>query len=316
MVLRQFLAIFKNSYKIIVGDPFFLALQAIGYLGLAFIGSLPTYSFSRHIVYLREQTQSFIFIVLTLTVALSLIRVVTDDIRRGADAILLSRPINGLVIITGKWFAVLGAALFMGLSLSSAYLWVSEIANDPYKMNKSSMAMFLSVPLLAVIAGGLRNYSFNKPYVFFTNKLLWGICLLGLVYKVSTNEMTLFDFDSLISASSIYLAVAVMAAILTFVAVKFDSAVVLATAVVLFFTGLMSQYFLGDIVGTGWFNHLLSVLIPDWQSYWLVERMANGESISFVYFIHLIVHTLTVSGIFLTLSIKAYDKMELQGCGY
>ena len=314
--MRQFLAIFKNSYKIIVGDPFFLALQVIGYLGLAFIGSLPTYSFSRHTVYLREQTQSFIFILLALTAAFSLIRVVTDDIRRGADSILLSRPISALAIVLGKWTGVIVSMLFMGISLCTAYLWVSEIAHNPHEMNKPSMVMFLCVPAIAAVAGGIRNYSFSKPYVFFTNKLLWFVCLAGLTYKLFSKEMTFFDFESFISAGAIFLAVVVLASILTLLAVKFDSAIVLGSAVVLFFLGLVSQYFIGEWIGQGWLNNILSVFVPDWQSYWLLEKMANDEPISLIYFTHLIIHTLTVSGVFLIISIKAYDKLELQGCGY
>ena len=314
--MRQFLAIFKNSYKIIIGDPFFLALHAIGYIGLAFIGSLPTYSFSRHIVYLREQTQSFIFILLALTVAFSLIRVVTDDIRRGADAILLSRPISSFSIIMGKWAGVIVGMLFMALSLSAAYLWVSEIAHNPHEMNKGSMVAFLSVPAVVAILGGIRNFSFSKPYVFFTNKMLCFACLAGLSYKLFSKGMTFFDFTSFTSAASIILAVTVLASILTLLAVKFDSAIVLGGAVILFFTGLVSQYFLGEWLGHGTINNMISVIVPDWQSYWLLEKMANDEPITLIYFTHLIIHTLTVSGIFLILSIKSYDKMELQGCGY
>ena len=167
--MKQFLAIFKNSFKIIVGDAFFLALHILGALGLLFVGSLPTFSFSKHILYMREQEQSVVLLLLCLTGAFALTKVISDDIRHGADSILMSRPISPTTVLLGKWTAVIAALLFMNLSLTLVYLWCSEIVFDSIKINQNSQLLCGGIIFSALLIGGLRNYFFRKPYIFFSN---------------------------------------------------------------------------------------------------------------------------------------------------
>ena len=99
--------VFKNAFKVCASDPFYLVISLSSVVLMPLAASMPSIGPDEHMRLVRDQTHSILFICGALAGVFGLIRVVTDDIRRGAGSILMSRPLNPLVLVSGKLFGVL-----------------------------------------------------------------------------------------------------------------------------------------------------------------------------------------------------------------
>lgn len=71
-------------------------------------------------------------------------------------------------------------------------------------------------------------------------------------------------------------AVWLMGAISAALAVRIDFVSNLIICLLLFILGLVAQYFVTVYMGSGILASFLSVIVPNWQYFWLADALANG----------------------------------------
>jgi hypothetical protein len=311
MLFKQFKAVFNNSFSVCAGDPFFLVINLSMLVFMVLAASMPSLGPSESLRLIRDQTHSIIFISGVLVSLFGLIRVVTDDIRRGAGSILMSRPISGAVLLSGKLAGVLGCSALLFLSGAMAYLWVTEI-NYYEEMNLTSLFMFIGAVVLALVAGVARQYMFGSNFSKYTCGALAVLLSLGVAFRYASGVKGQFDIQGLSSLVLLFMAVVAFASVVLIISIIADSAMVLAGGIVVFFTGLLAEYFFGTVLGGNLGNVLVSIL-PNWQTFWVLEKLGIGETVSLAYCLQCATHSILQSIFCLVLAVILFDRIEIKG---
>ena len=311
MFFKQFKAVFKNSFKVCAGDPFYLVISLTMVVVMALAASMPSIG-NEHTRLVRDQTHSILFICGALATSFGLIRVVTDDIRRGAGSILMSRPLSGTVLMTGKLCGVLACTLVLFISGGAAAVWISEINNHAEMVNKLSFTLFVLAIFASLGAGAARQYMFGTSFSKYTTGALAFFMTLGVTVRYFAGHSEDFDLKGIQSIVLLYLALAVFASIILVIAVVADSAMVLGFSVLVFFFGLLSEYLCSSVIG-GSAGGVLASILPNWQLFWVLEKIGTGETIPTSYFLVCGIHTLILVFLYLNIAVIFFDRIEIKG---
>ena len=275
-------------------------------------GSMPSLGSGEHLRLIRDQTHSIIFMCGALAVAFGLIRVVCDDMRRGAGAILMSRPLSPAVLLSAKLFGIVLCTAMLVLTSSFTYLWISEIYYSPEEINIPSLLCCLLVISAALAAGAFRQYMYGSNFSQYSSLALCVFMGLGLAGRMLFGELSHFDLSGLQSLVLLFMALIVFASIILVVAVIADAAMVLTSSILLFFFGLLSEYFVGTLMGGTAGDILISVL-PNWQMFWVLESLGTGQSVPFIYYLHCFFHVLLFVAVYLIISVTLFERIEIKG---
>lgn len=312
MWLRQLKAVVGNAVKVTLGDPFCLVLHLTGLALMCLLAAIPGFTFGEHTKLLRDQCLSLIFMLGSLIVVFGFIRVLTDDIRRGAGAILGSRPIAGFCIVAGKWLGVFGTVLIVHGSFLAAYLWTSEIAGDGQFLNTGSLLNYLAVIVIAIVLVAIQHYLLGGAYVFRANICLAILVVAAFGVRVAIYGPSQFDWPGVQSGVMLAFGLIAFSAFLLPVAILLDSAMVLSMGIVLFFFGLMSNFLVAQLSLTKMLTTTLQVILPNWQIYWVVDRISEGKNVPIGYFIATGVQAILLLVVALIAGTIVYDRMEMK----
>ncbi|MCM8538118.1 MAG: hypothetical protein NE334_19400 [Lentisphaeraceae bacterium] len=312
MWFKQLNAVFKNAFKVGASDPFYLVISLALVLLMALAASMPSIGDAEHTRMVRDQTHSIIFICGALAGAFGLIRVVTDDIRRGAGAILMSRPISGTVLILGKLLGVLACVAILVTTGAAAYLWISEIAHDHEFLNTQSLVIYIVAIILALCSGAARQYMFGSNFSLYTSLSLCVLMLLGVGFRVAISGKGDFDFLGLQSCLLLFMALVTFCATVQVLAVIADSALVFGGAIIVFFLGLISTYLTTNLLGDS-FGQVIGAILPNWQLFWILESIGLGQNVSISYFVGCAVQMLLYVGLYVMASISLFERTEIKG---
>jgi hypothetical protein len=312
MWFKQFKAIFKNSFKVSASDPFYLVISLALVLLMVLSASMPSIGEGEHLRLVRDQTHSILFLCGALAGVFSIIRVVTDDIRRGSGAVLMSRPLSGLVLLSGKLAGVLGGIGILMLTGCSAYLWVTEITHDHEALNMASLTVYLLIVLLSLVAGAARQYIFGSNFSLCTSLSLSVLMAVGVLMRMMMGGMGDFDVTGLQSVVLLFMGLVIFCASVQVVAVIVDSTMVLGSAIIIFFFGLISTYLTSSFLGDG-LGLIISSLLPNWQMFWILEKLGQGELVPLMYFGQCFLQTCLQLGLYLLISNILFDRIEIKG---
>ncbi len=313
MWLRQYRAIVHNSFIVTTGDPFYLILHLTALFLIALLGCIPGFTYGEHMQLYRDQCQVLIFMIGCLGITFGFTRVITDDIRRGAGAILLSRPISPTCLILGKWSGVFISILLLHLSELSGYLWISEVASDPEYLNLPSFMVYLIIIIMALLISAGRHYLFGGSYVLYANIILITLIVLGIITKTVIQGNQHFDWPGLQSGAVLLFAIIVFSALILPVAVKTDSVIVLSIGVIAFFFGLISEYLINIILLNNPLAILVKAIVPNWQIFWISDRLGEGLSIPISFYGLCAVQAAAFLCVCVIISTILYERMEIQG---
>ena len=311
MFFKQFKAVFKNSFKVCSGDSFYLVISLTMVAVMSLAASMPSIG-NEHTRLVRDQTHSVLFICGALATSFGLIRVVTDDIRRGAGSILMSRPVSGAVLMSGKLCGVLACTGMLVISGGAAATWISEINHDSEMVEMSSFILYIVAVLASLLVGAGRQYmsgaNFSKGA---TVSMMLFLCL-GTVFRYFTGHSEFFDFVGLKSIALLFMALAVFASIVLVIAVLADSAIVLGVSVLIFFFGLLAEYVCVVVLG-GSFGGMVASIVPNWQMFWILEKIGMGHEIPLIYFFKCGIHAFLLCFMYTNVAVIFFDRSEIKG---
>jgi hypothetical protein len=311
MLFKQFTAVFKNSFSICTGDPFFLVMKLSMLVFMLLASSMPSLGRGEALRLIRDQTHSIIFISGALVVVFGLIRVVTDDIRRGAGSILMSRPISGFVLLSGKLAGVLASVGLLFISGAAAYLWLTELQYGA-EMNISSLVIYILVIVFALLAGSARQYMFGTNFSKYSSCALSVLFVIGLSFRYLAGDKTQFDLVGLPSIALLFFAMIAFASVVLVLAVVFDSALVLAGSIIVFFGGLLAKYFFENVIG-GSLGDAFASLVPNWQIFWVLEKLGVGDVVTLAYCLQCAAQSLLLATFYLVIAIILFERTEIKG---
>lgn len=312
MWLKQFKAVYKNAFKVSASDPFYLVINLAVLLLMVLAASMPSLGPDEHLRLVRDQTHSILFICAALAGVFGLIRVVTDDLRRGAGSILMSRPLSSYVLVAGKLLGVITCVGLLFITCSAGYIWVSEITYNSQQINDLSLTFYLVAIALALITGGARQYLFSSNFILSSSLFLSLLMILGVGLRIVLANKAQFDFVGLQSLALLFLAVAAFCSTVLVFAVVADSAIVLGLGILTFLFGLISSYlslsFLGESVG-----QIATYILPNWQIYWVLEALGQGKVVPAAYFGQIFLQSSFYVGMYVVLSTMLFERIEIKG---
>ena len=312
MWLKQFKAVYKNSFKVSTSDPFYLVINLAVILLMVTAASMPSLGEDEHLRLVRDQTHSILFICASLAGVFGLIRVVTDDLRRGAGAILMSRPLGSFTLISGKLLGVVSCVGILFITGAASYLWVSEITHSNQSIDSLSLTFYIGVIVVALIAGGARQYLFGSNFILSSSVCLCMLMILGVALRIAFVNNAKFDFIGLQSLALLFLAVAAFCSTVLTFAVVADSAIVLGVGIVTFFFGLISPYLSLSLLG-GSVGQIATFVLPNWQIYWVLEALGQGKVVPVAYFGQIFIQTSFYMGMYIVLSTMLFERIEIKG---
>ena len=293
MFFKQYIAVFKNSFKVCASDSFYLVISITMLAIMALAASMPSIG-NEHIRLIRDQCHSIVFICAALACSFGLIRVVTDDIRRGAGSVLMSRPVSASVLMFGKLSGVLACTLLLVISGSVAALWISEIYFQDEIVNIGSFSLLASCVALSLLYGAGKQYLSGANFSESVSLSLCIFLIIGFAVRYFVGVPEQIDFKSLQSLILIFMALIIFASIVLIFSVVSDSAVVLAASIIIFFFGLLSEYICTVLIG-GSLGSSLASIVPNWQMFWVLEKIGMGQEIPISYFFRSGIHAFLLS---------------------
>lgn len=309
MWLKQLLAVAWNGGKTTVGDPFFLVLHLTLLVVLALLGALPAFTFGDHLRFLRDQTLALVFMAGCLAVLFGFVRVVTGDLRRGAGAILRSRPLDPVCLLAGKLLGVTGATVMLTVSAMAAFWWMTAVSADGMALNLVVLGAYLGVIVAALAAGALRHYLVGGAFCFATNGILAaGLVVFGVLGGVALGVEP--DWVGLKCWVLIALALVVFAAVMLPVAVCLDGGMVLSAGLVVFFGGLLVEH-VARAVEWRPLGQLFRAVLPNWQIFWLADRLGEGKTVSLGYYGVCAVHVAALAAVYVVIASLLYERLEV-----
>lgn len=308
---KQLKAVFRNAFLVSASDPFFLVLHIAVLLLVALLGAIPGFTYGEHIRLLRDQSHALIFMVGCLGITFGLIRVVTDDIRRGAGPELRSRPVGPTVLLLGKWLGVCAAMVALYVSALLGYLWISEVAFHQEHLNGTSLGMYLGFIFGGLIIAGWRHFAFGGSFPLAANLVLGAVVLLGCGLRMVLGDVAQFDFPGLQCGLMLILAMLIFAAIMLPVAVLADSAIVLAGGVIVFFFGLISDYLITSTL-SGAVGGMVKAVLPNWQLFWVADRIAEGANVPVAYLPSCLLQVALMLLLCLIPATMLYERLEVR----
>jgi hypothetical protein len=308
--LRQFRFVVANALRVTLADPFFIVLHLCMLALMVLLAALPGYTYDDNLQLLREQTGALLFAAACLTAIFGLIRVVTLDMRSGAGPLLLSRPISTSTLVAGKWAGVALSMLLLLLSGAVAMLWMSEVAADDHHLNVGSLWTYVACLLGAVAFAGARHYLVGGNFVLSANILVLISVLCVWLVRLFASGAAAFDWSAPQAAALLALAALAFSAFLLPLAASLEAPVVLVTGIVIFALGLVGEYVVG-LLADGALATLGRALLPNWQPYWIADRLAAGEILAPAYFMHCVVNSGLLVVVYASVATLLYARREV-----
>ena len=312
--LTQFGTISRNTYVVTLGSPFSLILQLSILAFQALLGCLPFFSFGEQLRLIRDQSLALCLLGGCLACTLGAATVVADDIRRGAAPVVMSRPIGSLCFIAGKWAGLLGSVLTIHLTASIGCLWLTKITAHEHHLDVTGFSWYIGTIIAVLLVVGIKHYLLGGCFVWQANLALllcFGAAFLGSTQLISQPHAPV-DWVTAQACLTVFFALVVYSSIMVLLALIADVGLLLGFGVILFFAGLLSEYAVRAMVFSSAVETFLRMVVPNWQLFWVNDRLAEGLSVSNRYLFHAGLHALLFALIVLIIAATIFQRRELE----
>ncbi|MCK5843118.1 MAG: ABC transporter permease subunit [Victivallales bacterium] len=212
---------------------------------------------------------------------------ISREIRQGTVLLLLSKPVAKWSFVLSKMAGILAALTVFVLICDMATLISLRVAKDQFRLDYLTFYLFYGSITLACLWGAFRNFTAVKSFASsatFALLTLLALLLLALrAIPVEGGKIPPFHFEVVPALLLILFAVWAMGAITVTLSVKLDLVANMLVSSIIFFAGLISDYFFAAAAGTISLKGALYAVIPNWQFFWLADALANNKKIPLDY---------------------------------
>jgi ABC-type transport system involved in multi-copper enzyme maturation permease subunit len=279
----NFYHVAKNAFRESLREPIFFLLLSTS---VVLIGLFPTFSlfvFREQIKLVMDSSMATTMVFGLIAAVLCASHTVSREMRNGTVLLLLSKPVPRENFILAK-IAGITAALTVFVFICNASSLISlRIACDQFRLDFATMYIYYGLLVAACVFGAVRNYILRRS---FASSAVAGMLVLMTGFAVILNFIPsggeIPPFSDVIPAFSlIFFSVWIMGVITVTLSTRFDIVPNLTICSVLFFSGLISDYFFGKTAEDSIFSasSVFYALIPNWQFFWLADALASKKHI-------------------------------------
>ncbi len=303
-----------------MGDPFvfILLLFLLGTTGV--FACLPGFTFGEQTRLFRDQALALAFAGGCLAATLGASRLITDDTRQGAVPVIMSRPVSRSAFVFGKWAGLVAGLFVLLASAAVAYLWGTRLIYHEHFVERLGLIVYGVTVLATLVALTARHYLFKGTFVCQANVVLPAVLLVafgvlnvfGYDGRMPATYGALVDWSTLQAHLCVFLALLVFSAVTCCFAVLFDHAMLMIVAIVLFFGGLVMEWCVG-LLPLSAVRSLCHLVLPNWQIYWIADRVADHGSVDVGALLSLAVHSVCQAVLFLLIGTRFFQRREITG---
>jgi hypothetical protein len=286
------------------------------------IGMFPSLS----LFVFREQIKLVVDSAMATTLVFGLVAAVlcasntiSREIKNGTVLLLLSKPVAKWSFVLSKMSGILVALTVFVIICNMCTLLSLRVAKDQFRLDYLTFYLFYGSITTACLWGAFRNFiarkSFASSATFALLILLSILLLIMRMVPVEGGRIPAFHFEVLPALLLVLFAVLAMGAITVTLSVKLDLIANMLVSSIIFFVGLISDYFFGGTAGTLSFSALLYALIPNWQFFWLADALANKKSIPMDYIAWTSIYILLYITFCSVLAVNLFSNREVGEAG-
>ena len=325
--MQQLLTIARNTFTESIRQPIFAVVMLAATLFLVLNPSLSTYTLEDDNKMLTDMGFSTLFLAGLLLAAFTATSVLSAEIEHKTVLTVISKPVSRWVFVLGKFVGVSAALAVAYWTLSLVFMLslrhkVMQTASDPIDWPVWAFGSFAILGALTWAV--LGNYLYRR--VFTSNFVVSGAILVTIAYlcvlligkgwhfQPITTEFVVEESQLgqvVIGLVMIFEALLILCALAIACSTRFGQVMTLATCVIFFLFGLISDYLLGRFAGQSLVADVFYRLSPNMGFFWPADALSQGHDITPGYVGLLSAYAVGYCGALLGLAITLFESREV-----
>jgi len=288
--IRQIISIARLTAIEAIRKPIFLLVSTTCILFIALLPLLITHTLGESGKLVRDSALALQFVCGLILGSYAACSSLTQEIRRGTVASVLSKPVSRELFFFAKFVGLALVMIVFSAATAIATLLSTRMASINYGIDWWAGAPLLLAILAAYLFAGIRNYWAGRPFVssaFVTLFLMLLLAFMVAGFIGPDGKFTSFagSFSLHVLPANILIgfAILMLTAIALSLAIRFDVVPTLAVCSVVFLIGLMSDYLFGRHADHSIIAAIFYRIIPNWQDFWLTDALSAHGVIPWSY---------------------------------
>lgn len=284
--MRNFFHVARNTFRECLREPIYVLLL---YLAIGLIALFPTmalFVFRQQIKLVVDSSMATTLLFGLITAVLCASNTISREINNGTVMLLLSKPVSRWSFILSKMAGILAALTVFVFACCLVSIISIRVANDQFEIDFFAFYTTVSLIVLSALWGAFRNFNSHKSFsssATLSLMILLPAFIIILQFIPLEGKLLPFPHEVVPALILLFFAVWAMGAITVMLSARLDMVANLCVSSILFFLGLISDYFLGGSAGTVSLKAILYALIPNWQFFWLADALASKKEIPWSY---------------------------------
>ena len=284
--MRNFFHVARNTFRECLREPIFFILLMGAIILIGLFPSISLFVFREQLKLVIDSAMATTLFFGLIAAVLSAGNAVAREINNGTVLLLLSKPVPRWTFILSKMAGIISALSIFVFICNIATLITLRVAKDQFELDYMTSYIYYGMMVLAMAWGGYRNFYAGKSFsatAIFSLSILIPASLVIVHFIPVEGRLVGVHTEVIPALLLLFFAVWVMGAITVMLSAKLDMTANMLISSVLFFFGLVADYFFGNSAGTFSISALLYALIPNWQFFWMADALANKKSIPWNY---------------------------------
>lgn len=284
--MRNFFHVARNTFRECLREPIYVLLLFAAIILISLFPTLALFVFRQQIKLVIDSAMATTLLFGLVTAVLCASNTISREINNGTVLLLLSKPVSRWSFILSKMAGILAALTVFVFTCCLVSIISIRVANDQFELDFFAFYMTLGIICISALWGASRNYFAQKSFSSSSTLSLLTLLptfLIILQFIPFEGELLPFPYDVIPALILLFFAVWAMGAITVMLSARLDMVANLCVSSILFFLGLISDYFLAEKAGTVSFYGVLYALIPNWQFFWLADALASKTPIPWSY---------------------------------
>lgn len=312
--MRNFFHVAQNTFRESLREPIFFILLCSAILLIGLFPSLALFVFREQIKLVVDSSMATTLLFGLITAVLCASNTIHREIRNGTVLLLLSKPVSRWSFILAKMAGILAIlSVFVFICCAASVISI-RVANDQFELDFFAFYTYLGIILLSATWGAFRNFYSQKSFsasATLSLTILLPCFVIILQFIHFEGKLLPFPREVIPALILLFFAVWAMGAITVTLSARLDMVANLCVSSILFFAGLISDYFLAGSEGTITPAAFLYAIIPNWQFFWLADALANKTIIPWSYVSWAGIYIVLYMGVCSIIAVSLFDNKEV-----
>jgi len=284
----NFYHVARNAFRESLREPIFFLLLCTASILIGLFPTLSLFVFREQIKLVMDSSMATTMVFGLIAAVLCASHTVSREMRNGTVLLLLSKPVPRKNFILAKIAGTIGALTVFVFICNISSLISLRVACDQFRLDFTTMYIYYGLIAVSCIFGAVRNYILRRS---FASSAVFGMLVSITIFAIilmfipPSGESVPEYRDVLPAFVLLFFSVWMMGVITVTLSTRLDVIANLTVCSILFFSGLVSDYFFGKAAEESVLSasSFLYALIPNWQFFWLADALASKRHIPMEY---------------------------------